>query len=409
MPRLPRGSVLKYYLYMSTKAVGFYRPIMFLYFLSQGLSFTQVAILEGIYSTTTLFGEIPTGYVGDRVGRRNSLLIGTALITVTLVGIGFGGSFLTLALLYFCWSMGYNFRSGSDDAWLYDVLTEQGRSDGFAHVRGRGFAAALVVGAFGSVLGGYVGQVNLSYPFFIAACVTALGIPVLLTMSEPEEYRETDSNQLSIRRTARIISSTVRRPSLRVFLLYHFVLFAAVLSIVFMLTQPAIEAVARQTGIPDTFVKPLLGWLYAVVSILSAALSYHTGAIKEYIGLRRWFLVIPVVVGVTLAGILVTPLLAIPAFLLTHSISSTTRSLAQQYVNDRIDTLGRATVLSAMAMVSSLAALPFQLTSGYLSDLLSPLTTLALTGGLLVVGALVIMFWRSPVEVGHSTVDHADD
>ena len=118
------GPILKYYAYKATKAVEFYRPIMYLFFLAQDLSFTQIAVLEALYNLTTLFGEIPTGYVGDRVGRRNSLLVGTALISVTLLGIGLSSSFLPLAGLYVCWSLGYNFRSGSEDAWLYDTLTD---------------------------------------------------------------------------------------------------------------------------------------------------------------------------------------------------------------------------------------------------------------------------------------------
>ncbi|TKX82971.1 MFS transporter, partial [Halorubrum sp. SS5] len=80
---------------------------MYLFFLAQGLSFTQIAVLEALYNLTTVFGEIPTGYVGDRVGRRNSLLIGTALISATLLGIGLSDSFLPLAGLYVCWSLGY--------------------------------------------------------------------------------------------------------------------------------------------------------------------------------------------------------------------------------------------------------------------------------------------------------------
>jgi len=73
--RLPESAVLKYYLYKATKAVEFYRPVMYLYFLSQGLSFTQIALLEAAYNVTTVLGEVPTGYVGDRIGRRDSLLV----------------------------------------------------------------------------------------------------------------------------------------------------------------------------------------------------------------------------------------------------------------------------------------------------------------------------------------------
>jgi Cu/Ag efflux pump CusA len=83
--------------------------------------------------------------------------------------------------------------------------------------------------------------------------------------------------------------------------------------------------------------------------------------------------------------------------LLVQSISDVTRSLASQYVNDRIESSGRATVLSTMAMVSGLAVIPFQLGSGVLSDLTSPLTVIAVGGIVLAVGAIAIHLWEPPV------------
>lgn len=160
------SNVRKYYAYKATKAVAFYRPVMYLYLLSQRLSFTQVTILEALYNLTTLVGEIPTGYVGDRVGRRTSLLIGTTLITVTLVAIGLASTFITLAALWVCWSAGYNFRSGSEDAWLYDTITDEQTPDQFAHVRGRGQSVALIIGVGASIVGGYLAGIDLA-----SACV----------------------------------------------------------------------------------------------------------------------------------------------------------------------------------------------------------------------------------------------
>jgi hypothetical protein len=77
-----------------------------------------------------------------------------------------------------------------------------------------------------------------------------------------------------------------------------------------------------------------------------------------------------------------------------------TRSFAGQYVNDRVQTAGRATVLSAMAMVSGLAVVPFQLGSGVVSDLVSPLFALAVAGVVLVVSSAAILLWEVPVEDG---------
>jgi MFS family permease len=391
------GSVLKYYLYRSTKAVEFYRPIMYLYFLAQGLSFTQIAVLEVIYNLTTVFGEIPTGYVGDRVGRRNSLLAGTVLITATLFGIGLAESFYTFAALYVVWSTGYNFRSGSEDAWLYDTLTDDLSADEFAHVRGRGESVSLAVGAGAAIVGGYLGRVDLSYPWFVAAVITGIGVVVLLTMSEPETYERTETAQLSLSRSIGIVRDALSRRDLRAFVLYYYVLYAAATYLVFVFLQPIFETVVVDLGVSPARVESLLGWFYAGYSLLGAVLSYHTGTIRERIGLRTWFLALPFVVGAALIGMYLVPVLALPTFLLARGLSDVTRSFAGQYVNDRVETLGRATVLSAMAMVSGLAVVPFQLGSGVVSDSVSPLFAMALAGVALVAGSGAILLWESPV------------
>ncbi|MDS0474567.1 MFS transporter [Natrinema sp. 1APR25-10V2] len=392
------GNILKYYIYKSTKAVEFYRPIMYLFFLAQGLSFTQIAILEALYNLTTLFGEIPTGYVGDRVGRRNSLLIGTSLISLTLLGIGLSNSFLPLAGLYVCWSLGYNFRSGSEDAWLYDTLTDDLSEDEFARVRGHGESAALAVGAVAAILGGYLGSIDLSYPWFIAAGVTSLGVVVLLTLDEPETYKEAATEELSLRQTVRIVKEVLARRRLRAFLLYYYVLYAAVTYLVFVFLQPIFETVVLDLGIPQSQVEALLGWFYAAYSLVGAVLNYYTGTIRETIGLRMWFVVLPFAVGGALIGMYLLPVLALPTFLLIRGVSDVTRSFAGQYINDHVETLGRATVLSAMAMVSGLAVVPFQLGSGVISDVVSPLFALGVGGVVLVVGAATILLWEAPIS-----------
>jgi len=392
-----RGSIIKYYLYKSTKAVEFYRPIMYLFFLAQGLNFTQIAILEAIYNLTTLLGEIPTGYIGDRVGRRNSLLIGTVTIAVTLFGIGLSESFLALAVLYVCWSAGYNFRSGSEDAWLYDTLTDDLSEDEFAHVRGRGESAALAVGAGAAIVGGYLGSIDLSYPWFVAAAVTGFGAVVLLTLDEPETYKKTDTDDLSFRRTVGIVKQALSKRNLRAFILYYYVLYAAVTYLVFVFLQPIFQTVVVDLGVSPEQVESLLGWFYAAYSLVGAVLSYYTGAIKEFIGIQTWFIVLPFIVGAALVGMYFVPLLALPTFLVARGLSDVTRSFAGQYVNNRIETLGRATVLSAMAMVSGLAVIPFQLGSGVLSDYVSPLFALAVGGVVLIIGSGVILSWELPV------------
>ncbi|WP_435073477.1 MFS transporter [Halorubrum sp. HHNYT27] len=396
---VPSASVLKYYFYKATKAVEFYRPVMYLFFLAQGLTFTQIAILEAIYNLTTVLGEIPTGYLGDRIGRRNSLLFGTALIAATLVGIGLTSSFLALSALYVCWSMGYNFRSGSEDAWLYDTLTDDLSEDEFASIRGRGESVSLAIGAGAAVLGGYLGSLDLSYPWFVAAGVTGLGVVVLLTVEEPAAYEESGAENVGLRETLDIVRTVLTQRNVRALVVYYYVLYAAVTYLVFVFLQPVFETVVVDLGVAPARVESLLGIFYAAYSLVGAALSYHTGTIREYVGMRAWFVGLPFVVGGALAGMYFLPVLALPTFLLARGLADVTRSFATQYVNDRIGTVGRATVLSAMAMVSGLSVIPFQLGSGVISDAVSPLFALAVAGGVLIVGSGMILAWEAPISI----------
>jgi hypothetical protein len=91
------------------------------------------------------------------------------------------------------------------------------------------------------------------------------------------------------------------------------------------------------------------------------------------------------------------PVLALPTFLLARGLADVTRSFAGQYVNDRLETVGRATALSTMAMVSGLAVIPFQLGSGVISDVVSPLFALATAGAVLILGSSAILVWEAPV------------
>ena len=408
-----RRSVVLYYAYKATKASEFYRPVMYLYFLSQGLSFTDIAVLEALYNLTTVLGEIPTGYVGDRVGRRNSLLIGTGVIAATLVAIAgvtrlpADLAFPALAMLYVCWSMGYNFRSGSEDAWLYDTLTADLSEDRFTYVRGRGESVALAVGVGGSVAGGYLGGIALAIPFLVAAGVTSLGLVALLAMGEPERG-DGDDGTLGVGEGLGIVRDVLSRERVRAFVLYYFVLFSAVSYIVFMFLQPTLEAVLTDVGLPDGQVESALGWYYAAISLVSAGLSYHAGTIEERLGTRTWFLAIPILAGVGLLGIAALPLVAIPVLLLVRAVAETTTSLASRYVNDRIESAGRATVLSAMAMVSGLTVIPFQFAGGGLSDATSPGLALAAGGAVLIVGSLAVLAWESPFGDEAATAKAAD-
>ena len=54
-------------------------PIIVLFFQENGLTLMEVMILQSVYSFTVAITEIPSGYLADYFGRKNSLIISTVL------------------------------------------------------------------------------------------------------------------------------------------------------------------------------------------------------------------------------------------------------------------------------------------------------------------------------------------
>ena len=86
-----------------------------LFLLWNDLNFAQIGLIATIQSVVVVTAEIPTGYVGDRIGRRNSLAIGAALMAVSnlsyLVATDFAGFTFTFVML----SFGGTFVPGNGD------------------------------------------------------------------------------------------------------------------------------------------------------------------------------------------------------------------------------------------------------------------------------------------------------
>jgi MFS family permease len=140
--------VAKYYLYVATQAAWFTTPIWNVFLLSQDLNFTQLGVLNSAWWAATVLGEVPTGYVADRIGRRNSLVVGATTHVVCVLVFGLLSTFWAILGVYTVWGIGSTFRSGSDSAWLYDTLSDSADEAQFTHIKGRGTALALAVPAF---------------------------------------------------------------------------------------------------------------------------------------------------------------------------------------------------------------------------------------------------------------------
>jgi hypothetical protein len=408
--------VLRYYLYRAVGGPGFIWPVYVLYMLSHDLSYAAIGAVGAVQTVVILTGEIPTGYVGDRIGRRNSLAAAEVVFTVSGVGMVLATDFVGFAASFALLSLAMTFRSGSGDAWLYDVLEERLDEDQFTHVKGRGSAVGQWVTAATMIAGSLMYVVQPVYPFVAVVGARLVTLGVVLTLPKVGRYADggadvdddagdatgDDDEGLSPLEAPSVIREHLLAPELRSFVAYM-ALFVAAAGTAGVYIQPmAVDALAGDlgsllatAGVPEA---ATLGVLYASFTAVSALASDRASDVEDWLGTRRALLGLPLAVAALLLLPLALPLLAFPMFFGLRGGQSLVRPIAGQYLNDHLESLGRATVLSAVSMVYAVVRIPFALGSGVVADWLSPLTAVAGMGAafLVVGGALAVL--QSPVR-----------
>jgi MFS family permease len=405
--------VRRYYLYQATATVGFITPVFTLFVKSRGLLWSEVATLSAILWVVVTLGEVPTGYVGDRIGRRNSLVASTGLMAGSLLGFVVADSFLAFAALYAVWALGMTFNSGAESAWLYETLAERGIEGKFTHVRGRAGSIKRWAGVVAMVGGGFLYVLEPALPFLVGAAWHALGIPLLVTL--PRDGSGDEEGTLGVGDSVGIVRRALFRPPLRSVVLYVGLLFGAV-GASNTYVQPIAVDVVESGGMGLLATLPLprvppeatLGFLYAGFTAVSAVASYHAGTVEEYLGGDRAILLVPPAVGVVLVLPAAVSAVAIPTFLLMRSADPLVRPIVNRRLNDGIESAGRATVLSAASMAYGVVRIPLVLAGGVVADAFAPLVAVSAFGVVLVVGTLATHLVETPANRTAETTPAAD-
>jgi MFS family permease len=401
MTRLSKSAVIsRYYLYRATARPGFHYPVYTLFLLWNGLSFAQIGLIATIQAVVVVTGEVPTGYVGDRIGRRNSLAVGAGLMLISNVSYLVATDFVGFTFTFVMLSFGGTFISGSGSAWLYDTLAEHGDEGEFTRVKGRGRAVGQWVSVVTLIAGGFLYATNRFYPFYAGVAVALLNLALVLRLPQNRAYdgAETDEETMTIVDALPIIRDQLAAPSLRSFVVYLSLFSGAVLTMdmwIQPIAQTSLEASVGPTLERWGLAEPTtIGFLYAAFTVVSAVASDYASDLESLLGVRRAMFLVPVGIAATYVAAGLVPVLAFPMFFAMKGGSSVIGPIYQGYINDQVQSVGRATLLSSVAMLRSVAGIPFRVGSGILATWWSTLDAVALLGAVFIVGA-VLLFARS--------------
>ncbi|WP_435346924.1 MFS transporter [Haloarchaeobius sp. HRN-SO-5] len=387
-----RHVVWRYYLFRATNSAGFYVAIAIAYLEYMEFGYDFIGLAYAVFSFGMVAAEIPTGYLGDWLGRRWSLALGAVCRALTLGAYPLVDSQAAVLWLHLLWAVGWAFRSGTIDAWLYEVLADRFDESEYARIEGRGSTLLLGTSAVTAILGGLLYGVDPAYPFLANAALALLGIPLLFTFptvaSERDDCETDECEAFTVRDATSLLHVQARRPAVRWFVLYV-ALFGGLFGLTRTFEQPALNAI----GFPVTG----FGFLYAAFKVVSAGAAAAAGWLDDALGIRAVFALMVPVYAVAFTTVAFVPAMVVPALFLNRSLNVLTRPIRNQYLNDRLDDVGRATVLSGVSMVVGLASGSAKLVGGWGATHVGPVGILPWAG--VVVPAVAALLWVATAPV----------
>lgn len=125
----------------------FYAPVALLIRTRAGVSDSTFFVLQAILSLAIFLGEIPTGFITDKLGYKKSIIISQIMMLVARVLLMF--AFLSESLLLFIIEaivegFGNCFSSGTNEAYLYSVYGEENFTKEIAHSSNFGTAGFII-------------------------------------------------------------------------------------------------------------------------------------------------------------------------------------------------------------------------------------------------------------------------
>jgi fucose permease len=193
-------------------------PVLILYYTANGLNSTQIFTIQAAFHLAVLLLEVPSGYLADVIGRRQTLILGAFFFPLGLALYTVGRSFPAFVAAEVLLAVSVSMRSGCDSALIFDSLRQLGRQGEYKRFEGRCAMFSRVGCAFSSVAGGLLATVFLRLPFLLNIASAMFMPPLALSLAEPE--REKRRSPEPLRDILRICRTCLRQPHIRPVILF---------------------------------------------------------------------------------------------------------------------------------------------------------------------------------------------
>jgi MFS family permease len=367
-----------------------------LFLLNAGLDILEVFIANGAFTLGMVLFEIPTGVLADARGRRASFLLSLIVLyigTLAYLAVSaFGGDLTLFVIASIFLGLGYTFYSGAMEAWLVDALNStgfEGQLDGVFARSSMITGVAMLVGTIG---GGFIGSLDLSYPYLIRAVLLAITFGFAFVVMRDIGFKPHKITLSNLpKEMGKIASASIQfgwnQQPIKLLMLCGFVQMGF-FAWAFYASQPYFLELLGQNLIW------VIGIITALFSLSTIIGNAFVGWATKFCGKRSTLLIGAAVIqtiAMVLVGLAGNFWLAVAFFLIGTTTLGVIGPVKQAFMHQIIPSEQRATVISFDSMVGNGGGVLGQGSLGYLSQVRS-LAEGYVFGGIFTILALPLLF-----------------
>jgi MFS family permease len=373
----PGTGLARFYAFQVVSELTFTSSIWIIFLQARGFSLSEIGLAESFFHLAPVTLELPSGSFADVLGRKWSLAVGALLIAASTTLIFAADSLWVLLPAMYLNGASYAFRSGAQQAFLFDSLAT-GATAGrftFTSLFGKLNAVAYVAIAASSALGGVLAERSFAIPFGLTIGAGLAAAWLAAGLREPQRNAE---ERLGVGGTI-VEALRIVRGNRR---LLAIVVFVAALWTVSTLVHLYGQAVLTERGLPPS----QIGIIFGAILFATALGAWLAGRLTTLRSFRFWTIASTLVVagsGVLMGG---GPLvLAIGGLVVTELFAGAFEPMVAQRVNEAITSAQRATIISIEGFLFSLTMIWAFPLFGFTAERWGWLPAYAAAGGIILI------------------------
>ena len=390
----------------------FYYPIIFL-FLTQvkGFSAAQVLFSDAFYTLSNTLWQIPVTRLVDRVGKKNALIVGNILYTLSILSMIFMQEYYELLIIQFIYALGYSIKGICEANILYDSLPKgYRRGKIFSQIDGKSTSYFYIFEAIASMTAGFTFVINGYIPmilcFICCAIATILSFrfrhtAIVQNKVEPIKYTE---YMVQLKTSFGYFLKSKRIRSL---IMFNALLMGTITAIVNLRSS-----MLEEVQVPEQY----FGVIFAILQMIAAISTRNTERIQEnFRNKTLGWLGIPMVMSCIVIGFVgqdelskSSLILIVVLFAIQYAIKGPYIGLITRYLNNFTNRSIRPKISALRYLTANLATAILSFICSGLLAITTTANTFIIIGCITTIGVVLLLDYMRD-KVGLKPEEYSDE